>query len=453
MNALGHLHLLDDFPQVPGTLSKWQSSFKASDLLLELVGAALPPRVRLKRRELIELRDINGFPVHCPERDEINAKRRRVDNYNQSIADLEITLPTWFGRRKGDILLWENSEGKCCSINSRNTEYRRIYNVNFYRGGRWYGHFIQNLPKKVRKEILMNGELVAEPDYSALHPSILYRMLGLKPAADMYDIDGWERSRVKSGLLILINATNYWEARGALVYSEKLEEAGLSVSEEQATKLIWDIKRKHHPIAGYFHSNVGVWCQNLDSDMHDIIVRDAAREGIPLLGVHDSYLCPVVREAGVKEMMSEAFEQVIFAARRRNNFPPPKQRVRRKTSDTIGNLSSLPLPSSSVPVFACVPPSPGCRAVAAFLPRCLPAFFDPERRITPLGRFAVLAAKRRRVLRQDDLAGLVGVRRSTLSNLLQGRFRASPQTAGRLVEFVASTPSFERQPYLPGLAP
>jgi plasmid maintenance system antidote protein VapI len=61
-------------------------------------------------------------------------------------------------------------------------------------------------------------------------------------------------------------------------------------------------------------------------------------------------------------------------------------------------------------------------------------------------------AKRRRCIPQDDLAGLVGVSRPTLANILAGRFGASPQTAARIAEVIATTPAFERQPFLPGLA-
>jgi plasmid maintenance system antidote protein VapI len=50
-----------------------------------------------------------------------------------------------------------------------------------------------------------------------------------------------------------------------------------------------------------------------------------------------------------------------------------------------------------------------------------------------------------------DATNLLGIRRLTLSNILAGRFGASPQTAERIAEIVATTPAFERQPFLPGL--
>jgi bifunctional DNA primase/polymerase-like protein/primase-like protein len=98
-------------------------------------------------------------------------------------------------------------------------------------------------------------------------------------------------------------------------------------------------------------------------------------------------------------------------------------------------------PASPLPFFSPSPSSSGETAL-----------FGLDGRLTASGRIAVLDAWRRRAVRQDQLAELVGICRPTLSNILAGRFGASPQTASRIVEVIASTQALERQPFLPGLA-
>jgi Helix-turn-helix domain len=57
--------------------------------------------------------------------------------------------------------------------------------------------------------------------------------------------------------------------------------------------------------------------------------------------------------------------------------------------------------------------------------------------IAPPGvRTALHHEKRRRGLRQSDVARLVGLSRPQLSNLQQGRFGASPEAAARIREFL-----------------
>jgi DNA-binding XRE family transcriptional regulator len=107
-------------------------------------------------------------------------------------------------------------------------------------------------------------------------------------------------------------------------------------------------------------------------------------------------------------------------------------------ASVVSSSPSLAFVSSSAPYF---PISPG-----------LAVFFGADRRLTVSGRTAVIDARRRRAIRQDKLADLIGISRPALSNILARRFGTSPQTAERIAKVIATTPAFERQPFLPGLA-
>jgi DNA-binding XRE family transcriptional regulator len=82
----------------------------------------------------------------------------------------------------------------------------------------------------------------------------------------------------------------------------------------------------------------------------------------------------------------------------------------------------------------------------------LVGFFDDRRRITKIGRLAVLNAKRRCGIRQEELTNLAAISRPTLANILAGRFGTSQEVAERIGRIVLTTPEHERQPFLPGLA-
>ena len=69
-------------------------------------------------------------------------------------------------------------------------------------GGRFYGHY-QNLPKTDRARILIDGTRTVEPDYKAIHFSILYALEGLQFVGDPYLVPNYEHMRPVFKLLCL----------------------------------------------------------------------------------------------------------------------------------------------------------------------------------------------------------------------------------------------------------
>jgi hypothetical protein len=72
----------------------------------------------------------------------------------------------------------------------------------------------QNIPKKYRANIIIDGKLTVEFDYSTIHPTILYLEQGLKPPVDSYTciIDGSfkglnvDHNELRSMLKVTFNA-------------------------------------------------------------------------------------------------------------------------------------------------------------------------------------------------------------------------------------------------------
>jgi hypothetical protein len=435
VDLLSDVGLLDNEVAAADPTSGRQSTFRPTPALIEVLGNTPPPAAKWKPRALVQLRDTEKQPIDYPDTDQTDRWRRRLLDINEMVDSVIIRFPPDVGENRGDLLIIGDS-----IANLGNTALYRIFNETFRKGGRFYGHWVQGLPKKIRKLLTINSERVAEPDYKAHHLRILYGRAGLLPPDDPYDLDGWERNIVKMALLIMINAPSPQKVRGAITHHLRLDP-------NDARRLVQDLERRHAPIAEHFQSGAGCWLQRLDSDMAEIVLLGLTKKGIPAVPIHDSFVTPVRHRAVVVDRMEEALHRVIYGCRGAPNISAQKQRFTSNPFhimvEVAGSFPSLsvPLPPSPLPLS-----SPSSVAVGA------PSFFDDLHRITKIGRRAILDAKRQRDIRQDTLADLVGISRPHLANILAGRFGTSPEVTERVTWMVLTTREHERQPFLPGLA-
>ena len=306
-----------------------QSTFRATPALIEALGAVPPPVAKPKQRALVQLRDEQKQLIDFTDTEKTHRMRGRLVKINEAIGAHKIELPAGIGERYGDLLVIDRS-----CINLGNTAYFRIFNVDFRNGGRMYGHWTQSLPKAIRKQLTINGEPVAEPDYLAHHLCILYALEGLRPPGNPYEIEGWDREIVKRAVLIAINAKNLASTIGAIIY-------WYEIIRDKAARLVEAIKRKHKLIEKYFHSGAGLWLQRIDSDMAERVVLEQSRQGNPVLPVHDSFVAPARLEGAVREQMDEAFETIISRERGASRKSLPAQRLKPKSSYTM--VDAFPL--------------------------------------------------------------------------------------------------------------
>lgn len=167
----------------------------------------------------------------------------------------------------------------------------RVFNQGKWSlGGRFYGAAWHTCEKELRDTILINGEPTVEPDYSSLHPCLMYALAKLQmPDGDMYDLPGIEdRDYGKIALLIMVNAENRRAATGA--FNEKFKD---DPDRPKASEVFDKILEKHPPeIQKMFFSGIGLKLQRLDSRLAETIIDTMTREGIPSLSVHDSFRVP-----------------------------------------------------------------------------------------------------------------------------------------------------------------
>jgi len=280
-----------------------QSVFCATPALIEALGYKPPPAAKRKPRALIQLRDEDKLPIDYRDTDDTTRMRGRLLRINEMVESVTLEVPPNVGERRGDLLIIGDS-----AVNLGNTTLYRVFNIDFKNGGRFYGHFVQGLPKKTRQLLTLSGEHVSEPDYPAHHLHILYALEGHPLPGDPYEVNGWERSVVKVALLIMINAPSWQSGRGAIMHQ-------FGLSRDEGRRLVHELERRHAPIAKHFQSGAGCWLQGYDSRMADRILIEAIRQGIPVLPIHDSFITPARHEKRVRELMEMAFQTVIFGSR------------------------------------------------------------------------------------------------------------------------------------------
>lgn len=326
----------------------WQSMFRATSKLIDALCHISVPVAKPRPRALIQLRDEYKNPIDYEDTEQIDRMRKRIIRMNEVMSALRIELPAGVGERRGNFLMVDGS-----TIALDNTTLYRVFNMNFMQGGRLYGHFVQNLPKRVRKHLKVNGEPVCEPDYPSHHIRIPYALMGQQPEGDPYDIDGWDRSLVKRATMIAINAINLQSAIRAITFNQE-------IAYKDAERLVEQIQRKHKAIDSYFHSGAGSRLQRIDSEMAERVVLDMARRGVSAMPIHDSFVAPAKTESAVREAMAEAFDTVIARERRASPICSPLQPLNQKSSYIMVGRPLLPPCSSFVPSSCSLLFTPGC---------------------------------------------------------------------------------------------
>ena len=286
-----------DHRVTPGNLG-WQSSFVATDRLMQVWRAREGELVYTPSGEVIWLKDDAGQPIDYRGTRETQRLRRTLEPINEGLAPLAIEIPG--AKRRGHLLVIDGSY----VLPTPGNALRRIFNRNsFAMGGRAYGWW-QNIPKSARAGLTINGEATAEVDYSAMHAAILYGNAGIKFTGDPYDIAGFERDEIKLGFNVALNAKNKRAAVAALADH-------LGTGRTRAAQIIDAIMKRHKPIAHWFCSDAGVRLMRIDSDLILTALQAVNDAGDPGLPIHDALIVPVRCAGNSAAKMVESFERIV----------------------------------------------------------------------------------------------------------------------------------------------
>jgi hypothetical protein len=263
VDELAAVGLLQHDRKVPGNLG-WQSRFRATPKLLQTVKI---PTVIYDPVELIRLKDHDEKLIDYRDTKNTISMRRHLREINEALsaADLQLHAPSV--QQDGMFL----RIGEQFLYRVMRTLYRIFNRGSFSRGGRFYGTWWQQIPKKIRPQLLIDGEPTIEHDYPQLHPNMLYAEIGARLEGDAYVVDGWPRKLVKRAFNILVNAESHDSARRAIA----LEIAGEGAY-AKAASLIEAIKLRHPKIIDRFHSDAGIRLQRRDADLTEAIMRSSS---------------------------------------------------------------------------------------------------------------------------------------------------------------------------------
>jgi hypothetical protein len=200
---------------------------------------------------------------------------------------------------------------------------RRIFNNgSFKQGGRFYANYQQMSPyftikdnKKetlrgcFRKDILINKSNVAEVDFEAIHPNLIYNRNKTNIEGKAYQKIEAPKKLTKSWMLTALNAScieeaigsfkkKYVENNSTLSYQEikqdkefnKLNKEG----EDWANNIHRQFIEKHPIIAKYLCTGIGVILQYHDSEIMRKIMNYCRDINLIMLPVHDS--CIVIQD-------------------------------------------------------------------------------------------------------------------------------------------------------------
>jgi hypothetical protein len=203
-----------------------------------------------------------------------------------------------------------------CAINPIANALRRVFNVDWFHGGRFYNAPHITLPSACRKTMKINGEPTEELDYSGLHVRMLYNHLGIDYRNECYvylksdKANRDDRERIKLASLIVINSDNRETAKKAI--HDQCRKKGIHYPAGQSGRyydLIELFQDYHAPIKQFLLSGKGLELQYQDSVIMASILERMMRKGIPALPVHDSVICPAQHKDFLHQVMFEEYEK------------------------------------------------------------------------------------------------------------------------------------------------
>lgn len=264
--------------------------------------------------------------LEVPEVGEVFEARKNLYRINTVIVEHCISLDlddsqlaklsNEIAKRKKDVD--ENAmddQDSARGINLHNVQLRRIFSRgSLSKGGRFYGGWWQGLPGIYRQHILIDGYKTAEVDYSTISLRILYAQQGIEVplGQDLYDLglDDWlgktdpRRDHIKTYVNAALN--------------DELDYFKLSDNEQEATGLTHEqlkamIAKTHKPIADLFNTGIGLDTQYIDSRIAEQVMLRMNDEGHVVLPIHDSFIVRLGYEYRLREIMLEAFRDIVGA--------------------------------------------------------------------------------------------------------------------------------------------
>lgn len=271
--------------------------------------------------------DVYEFPKHHIAR----VTLRKLSQINQTNAEFRIT----YRRINEYTQRWESR------LTQLRPFYVRDFKDDFQSHGRMYMKGSETLRKTERPTIEFNDDPSIELDYSGMHARMLYHLAGIDYRDDPYLFLGttqaeryvakqitntaFNTASPKKCLQSMRNQQSFYKnsrlkstkdrdkAQKLLSAMEKVRELhGPDFTYAEAQKRMWEA---HPALQPHFYTGTFGRLAIIESNIALNVMYDFAKEGIPILGVHDSFVVPRIFIGKLKMEMIQAYHKHL-------HFPP-----------------------------------------------------------------------------------------------------------------------------------
>lgn len=209
---------------------------------------------------------------------------------------------------------------------SQRTAVRRFYvpagasPKSFDCGGRLYGGFWQNLKRRRRAGIRIEGEPVAVLDFASMFPRLAYARAGVAPPeGDLYAIPGLEghRAAVKKamGTFMFDLSPRRSEWPLSLIEPEEVDQdpASLFPPEWTVGRVRKAILKRHPTLKDSFGQGLGHRLYRTESEVLIAVLNEMRGRRMLGLGLHDGLIVKASDAPMVKAMMEEIGRDMVGA--------------------------------------------------------------------------------------------------------------------------------------------
>lgn len=312
---------IDSWRQTPAApdpdpkVVRMRSAMRATQALIDLVDRVketCPPVRVIAPRDTIVLRR-NGREERAADTQKLNRDRRTIQRVNEMLASTIYSLGT------SQLVQIFVGDYQSCG--------RLIAD-----GGAW-----QNAETEVRLASIINGSPSIEFDYGNTHPAMLYELAGLVAPADSYAIDGFPRKLIKIGFNVLVNASSWASAVGAIQHSKWMRQHFASTDCRDARVLamavIGAVKKKHTTIRRFFHKGVGLGLMRWESKIALDVMNQLEKAGVASLPIHDAFMVEVQHREKLLERMRVAADKAGLPLMRIDEKLPEVEKTAEEKAD------------------------------------------------------------------------------------------------------------------------
>lgn len=229
----------------------------------------------------------------------------------------EGTLPSIEWYAKNDALLREYNLFMQDHWWAKKGPTTRSFSQNICRGGRLNNSYqtVVNRRIAIRENTLLDGERIAEPDFSANHLRMSAALLGEQMPDDPYEAitasTGATRPQAKAFITRVIGCVSLRQKGGQIMSLR--EENSDNLTPDLYRSLLNDFYREYPWLESkkVFFNDTGARMQMLEGEIGLKMFRWAIDTDTPIISVHDSYACKWYHEEQVWSAMQEFWDETI----------------------------------------------------------------------------------------------------------------------------------------------